>query len=60
MKPIRKNDVELIKYLKLSGFEPNNAKYPLHLFQEIPVIEIVLTVLAINILSNILNSEHKD
>lgn len=56
---LERNDKEMNRFLKKVGFETLENTYPLHVLQEIPVLEMLMAFFLINIFINFISSEHK-
>lgn len=59
MEPIHRNERKLKEYLKSNGFENIDFVYPLHILQEIPILEIIIGFFLIVIFTNLLNLDTK-
>jgi len=57
---LQKNDRSLFNSLRSYGFENMDFIYPVHIFQQIPVAEILGALILIMIFINLVNSESKD
>ena len=57
---LHKDDESLTNFLKNYGFENLDTKYPIHIAQDIPVLEIIVAFFMIVSCVNLLNSESKE